>query len=565
MDESRFQGDKQMEKQEADRLAAAYLKPIFGFALKRCKNRQDAEDLTQDILLKAFRALRMREDVEDVRAFVWTIAHHALSNYYRDNKQQGIGVSLEEAAGSLCDRGPDIVSDLALRETTEKLRGEIAYLSRLQRRIVIAYYYENKKQSRIAEELGIPVGTVKWHLFEAKKELKRGMETMRSSSELRFNPIRFALCGTNGSVGSKGNNGNFFRSALSQNIAYVVWKEPKTIRQIADALGVSPVYVESEAEYLEEYGFLTRHGDRYLCNILLDETNSALSRLHDEMYEKAARIFANELYDALMDADIWDDAGITGGCTAAPSPLSGPPKDRNFFLWALIPYIAALSGEALMDRTVSFEQAATLRPDGGHNLCYASVLNPEAVLPKYFDSMRHWCGPCWNKVGGLTLWQIDSEWSAGRVDNTYHLEADRVLTLLNRRIDGAELSRDEYAYLVERGFLKTVEDPGKGFKAACQCVWIEGAETKKGLLSLGDRIKERHWKELEALRGPYIEAVLEETPKHLRTMQQYGLQFTFYSDGWFILHCLKELVNNRKLKPPAEEQKKALTTIVIHE
>ena len=90
-----------------------------------------------------------------------------------------------------------------------------------------------------------------------------------------------------------------------------------------------------------------------------------------------------------------------------------------------------------MDRTVSFEQAATLRPDGGHNLCYASVLNPEAVLPKYFDSMRHWCGPCWNKVGGLTLWQIDSEWSAGRVDNTYHLEADRVLTLLNRRIDGA--------------------------------------------------------------------------------------------------------------------------------
>lgn len=207
--------------------------------------------------------------------------------------------------------GRDIVSDLALRETTEKLRGEIAYLSRLQRRIVIAYYYENKKQSRIAEELGIPVGTVKWHLFEAKKELKRGMETMRSSSELRFNPIQFALCGTNGSVGSKGNNGNFFRSALSQNIAYVVWKEPKTIRQIADALGVSPVYVESEAEYLEEYGFLTRHGDRYLCNILLDETNSALSRLHDEMYEKAARIFANELYDALMDADIWDDAGIT--------------------------------------------------------------------------------------------------------------------------------------------------------------------------------------------------------------------------------------------------------------
>ena len=47
------------------------------------------------------------------------------------------------------------------------------------------------------------------------------------------------------------------RSAFSQNIVYSVWKEAKTVNKIADDLGVSPVYVESEAEYLAEYGFLT--------------------------------------------------------------------------------------------------------------------------------------------------------------------------------------------------------------------------------------------------------------------------------------------------------------------
>ena len=135
---------------------------------------------------------------------------------------------------------------------------EIAYLSKLQRRIVIAYYFENKKQAAIAEELGIPVGTVKWHLFEAKKDLKKGMDNMRQAGELKFNPIAFDMCNFSGRAGTKGDVADFFRSSLSQNIVYTVRDNEKTVGEIADALGVSPVYVESEAEYLEEYGFLMR-------------------------------------------------------------------------------------------------------------------------------------------------------------------------------------------------------------------------------------------------------------------------------------------------------------------
>ena len=202
-----------MNKHDAERITTKYLKPIFGFALKRCKSLQDAEDLAQEIVLKAFRTLLTRNDLEDNDKFIWTIAHNALSNYYRDNARNFIGVSIEEIADVLSDSNTDIPYNLVMKETIEKLHSEIAYLTKLQRRIIIAYYYESKKQSEIAKELSIPIGTVKWHLFEAKKELKRGIDTMRTSSELKFNPIRFAICGTSGSVGSKGNNGNFFRSA----------------------------------------------------------------------------------------------------------------------------------------------------------------------------------------------------------------------------------------------------------------------------------------------------------------------------------------------------------------
>ena len=75
---------KQVNRQDAEELITAYLKPIFGFALKRCHCIQDAEDLAQETAVRAFRALLVKEDVADAGRFIWTVAHNLLSNYYRD-------------------------------------------------------------------------------------------------------------------------------------------------------------------------------------------------------------------------------------------------------------------------------------------------------------------------------------------------------------------------------------------------------------------------------------------------------------------------------------------------
>lgn len=483
-----------MDRQSAEEITTKYLKPVFGFAVKRCKSLQDAEDLSQEIAVKLFRTLLVRDDIEDINKFIWTIAHNALSNYYRDHKPLFIGTPTFH--------GDELDADLILREETYRLQNEIAYLSKLQRKIVIAYYYENKKQQEIADDLGLPLGTVKWHLFEAKKDLKRGMDKVRSTSELKFNPIKFSLCGISGSVGKSGFN--FFKSALSQNIVYSVLENAKTTNEIANDLGVSPVYVESEAEQLEEYGFLLKKGGKYLCNILLEKPFAKLNALHDEIYEKAAKLFANELYDDLINSDIWETSGIYGGCMDI-SLTEDNEKDKNFFLWALIPYIAALSGEALMDRSVSFEEAATLRPDGGHNICYDTVLSPETP-PKYHDSMRHWCGPCTFNDGELSMWLIDSEWSEKRIDDTYHLKIGQDFSLLRHLNDGDELSGGEYAYLEERGITKTVASGGY-VKTGFQCVFINGSETKKVLLSFGDKIREKYKDEFDSLRKKYFDAL----------------------------------------------------------
>ena len=551
-----------MKREHAEKITTEYLKPIYSFALKRCSNLQDAEDLTQEIVLRAFRALLVKDNLDSPEKFIWTVAHNSLANYYRDKTKTAIGVPIDDLA-ELLPSDNDTTAGIIEKESIDRLHCEIAYLSKLQRRIVIAYYFENKKQEAIAVELGIPIGTVKWHLFEAKKDLKRGMDTMRQTSELKFNPIKFELCGTNGSPGTKGANNNFFRSALSQNIVYAVWKDDKTVNEIADCLGVSPVYVESEAEYLAEYGFLNENKDKYRCNILLDEPTNELVALHDEMYRKAAKLFVNDLFDELKTIGILRDKRIICGQTDQPISLTESPRaDDNFILWSLVPYIAALSGEKLMDKSISFEEAATMRPDGGHNICYASVISPGVKKPMYFDSMLHFCGPCWNANEDYILWQIDSEWSAGRVNDTYIDKANRMLSLFSRERDTV-LSEDEYAFLAENGMIKTDGDYDGLFKAVWQFVWLENTDIKNELIAFGDRIKEKHWSELMEMKEPFVKAVLDETPKHLHKMQKYGLQYTFFSDGWFILHCMKELVSNGKLKPPTEEQKISLSTILV--
>lgn len=386
---------------------------------------------------------------------------------------------------------------------------------------------------------------------------------MRKASELKFNPIQFHSYGINGSGGTKSPD-EFFRSALSQNICYSVRNTAKTVNEIADDLGVSPVYVESEAEFLEKYGFLTAQKDKFIINFIISEPTTELLSMQNDMYKRAAKLFANDLYDELTSSGILDDPDIWCGQTDQPSSLTESPRaDRNFVLWSLIPYIAAQSGAKLMDERISFEEVATIRPDGGYNIFHASVVPENMVLPEDYVYMKNWCGPMWNKGDHQMMWQVDSEWSdrAPVRERNIREEQERTITLWNWEEDHL-LSKHDYAWLAERGYIKTNGDYDGHFKSAWQIVILASKEVQEKLLAVGDRIKEKYKTDFEALKAPYAEAVLKSVPAHLRKVKKYELQFVFHSDGWFLLHCLIALLQNGKLRLPTENQRKSLSTLI---
>lgn len=537
-----------MNRTDAERITEEYLRALYGFALKRCRTPEDAEDLTQEIAAKLFSALTMKNDIVNLPAFIWRLAHNQLANYYRDRSASYIGVPVEDYADTLAS-DDDVEGDILRRETQSRLHDEIARLSRLQRQIVVAYYYRNKRQREIADELGIPEGTVKWHLFEAKKELRKGMEEMRNNGELKFNPIKLCMISTNGSPGSKGSNQNFLRSALAQNIAYCVRDQWKTVNEIADEMGTSPVYVESEAEFLTEYGFLLKDKDKYIINFLINEPSEELLLLQHEIYKKAAEAFAPRLFDALKTSDaVKSDDIICRG-------------DENYTMWSLFAYAAALSGEKTADHSISFEEAMTHRPDGGFNICSADVYDPDLKMPEVAYLMNDWCGPMWSSNGTYTLWQINSRWSSRLTGDSYPMEADRAIALMQRILRGGELTEDEYAFLTEKGYLARGGNKAENITA----VVIKTADAARRIVAVGDEIKDAMRGELEVLKAPYVDAVLADTPKHLRKMQAFGLQYMFESDGMFLVYCLHTLVESGRLTEPNEEERRGVMTLLIAE
>ncbi len=543
-----------MKRELVEGILSKNLKQIYGFALKRCANLQDAEDLSQDIMLKAFRTLIVRDDIENIEKFIWTVAHNALANYYRDTKSQIVSVSIEEYADILSDNSTDIMSSVIFRESIEKLQKEIAYLSKLQRQILVMYYYENISQKDISRILNIPLGTVKWHLFEAKKELKRGINMVRQNGELKFNPIKFTILGFVGGYGKKGPVSNFFRTAITQNIVYSTYQKEKSINEIADDLGVSPVYIESEVEFLYEYGFLIKKNGKYITNMLIDipnENAKKIVKLQDDMYSKASKLIANDVYDFLLNSNVINSSEIV-------CEYEGNAEDKiNYFMWTLVPYICALGGDNERDEKIRFEEVATRRPDGGNFFAHAGFETVNGPEQKYFDSIQNWNGPCFCYDDNYMLWACDSEWSNKRNVEGDIYTSGMYLTMLRRHLEGEKLSKDEYAQLAEKGFIKMSNG-----RAKLQIIYIKDSKFNKILLEKGKEIKNKHFITIKELKDNYINLYLKETPKHLRKMREYELQHIFYSDGWFLIYCIKELLSNGKLKLPTENEKKSVTTLI---
>ena len=254
-----------MNTQESLLFDGELMETTFLWCYRHVSNTHDAEDLSQEILLEAIISYRKAcgkgEPPAAFYPWFWGIAKNRLRLFYRSRKKQA--VLLGETVGNLSDSEPcyfdlcDIDEALIAEEERARLTFELSLLSRIQRECVILYYLQNRSVKEIARILGIPEGTVKSRLFDARKNVKKGMEEPMENNEtknkrLSYAPAELNMCGSNGIP----SHWHFLQDTMVKQILVACANEGKTVREIAETIGVAPVYFEEKIDYLLKHKFI---------------------------------------------------------------------------------------------------------------------------------------------------------------------------------------------------------------------------------------------------------------------------------------------------------------------
>ena len=87
-------------------------------------------------------------------------------------------------------------------DAAENIRKSVAHLAKIYREVIVRYYMDGQSVSKIANELNIPVGTVKSRLYLGRNQVKKGIETMEKYSTQSYSPVTLNI----GSSGMPGIN-----------------------------------------------------------------------------------------------------------------------------------------------------------------------------------------------------------------------------------------------------------------------------------------------------------------------------------------------------------------------
>lgn len=143
---------------------------VFGVARRATADRAMAEDVVQEV----FCALWSRPEGFDaergsLRAYLCGIAYRRGFDVVRRDTRRVLREQRSEARGGLVDSSPD--ADLAEFGTVEAVRKALERLPDDQRQVVELVFWKGRTNTEIAEDLGIPAGTVKSRLRLARAKL----------------------------------------------------------------------------------------------------------------------------------------------------------------------------------------------------------------------------------------------------------------------------------------------------------------------------------------------------------------------------------------------------------
>ena len=332
-----------------------YVEYLFALALHKCRNLQDAEDLTQDTLLAAYQYLHRGGEIANIKYWLTSTLSHKWNDKLR-KKYRLPTVSI--------DMIPDDVEDDVKVDgpTAEEVRREVAYLAKLQREVIVRHYLQGEKVQSIADELGVPKGTVLSRLSSGREQMRKGFEEMEKYDKQSYRPERLDVS-CHGCQGFHDEPWSLVANdMMKQNILIAAYKKPITVVEISKALGIPTAYVETAVKDLLKSELMAKAGNKVFTDFMITTPEQLLRGLDVEidLVERNYHVllkFINEYLDEL-------------GALPLVNSLSECKQKKLKYYFVLHLFSHAIY--VATQRIVPSKEEYPVRPDGGRWIAVGS-------------------------------------------------------------------------------------------------------------------------------------------------------------------------------------------------
>lgn len=170
-------------------LVRRYERPIFSLIYRMVRDRELAEDLSQETFVKALKAVGSYRPEYKFSSWIFKIANNAAIDHLRKRELATLSIegsphartpdAMEATALQIGGRLPGPLDQLEARELGGAIEEAIGRLRPEYRSCILLRHVEGRPYEEIAEILGLPLGTVKTYIHRARAELKEMLDELR--------------------------------------------------------------------------------------------------------------------------------------------------------------------------------------------------------------------------------------------------------------------------------------------------------------------------------------------------------------------------------------------------
>ena len=162
---------KKADKDAACELLKIYYADIYSYLRRLCGSRHDAEDLTQQTLLKVWSSLDGFKGRSKFSTWLYRIAHNTFLDWLRKNAA-GAQSRPDQWWQECIDQNPGPFANLAERQLAQRLYQAVDKFDEDKKHVVHLHYYQGLSIRETAKVLDIATSTVKYRLREVFKILR---------------------------------------------------------------------------------------------------------------------------------------------------------------------------------------------------------------------------------------------------------------------------------------------------------------------------------------------------------------------------------------------------------